>query len=70
MFDPPGKEDDARRRVDTALILCGNCPVAARCLIEAIASQDSGVRGGQLLRRGHPVPLPVRRRYKPRTAAA
>lgn len=70
MFDPPGLEVGARRRVEGALQVCAACPVASRCLFEAIGSRDSGVRGGQLLRRGRSVPLPMPRGPKPRTAAA
>lgn len=38
-------------RVRRAAALCGACPVATRCLVEAIKAGDVGLRGGVLLLR-------------------
>jgi Transcription factor WhiB len=42
--------DPAQHRA--ALAVCRRCPVTAQCLAAAVASQDEGIRGGELLSRG------------------
>ena len=47
-----------RERIADAVAICGGCPVAQRCLLDAIANRDSGVRGGKLLDLGKPRRVP------------
>lgn len=75
LFDPP--EDNERyplyppRAVEAAKF-CGECPVRAECLAEAIAMEDHGVRGGSWINRyGQAIPIvPLPRRRGRRAPAA
>jgi hypothetical protein len=57
LFDPPDaslRSNHARGRLGRAAAVCASCPVATRCLVEALKDHDVGVRGGVLLVRRNP----------------
>lgn len=49
LFDLPGPRTSHVTRLHRAAAICGTCPVATRCLVEAIKAGDVGLRGGVLL---------------------
>ena len=54
LFDPLESHepvDHRNQRLHRAREVCARCPVATRCLIEALKHRDVGVRGGLLLSR-------------------
>ena len=51
LFDVPATANSSSTRLRRAVALCGACPVATRCLVEAIKAGDVGLRGGVLLLR-------------------
>lgn len=54
LFDPFEANESPRhraQRLQRARQVCEQCPVATRCLIEALKHRDVGVRGGLLLTR-------------------
>ena len=54
LFDPLDADDPARQhgdRLRRARGVCDQCPVATRCLVDALKHRDVGVRGGLLLSR-------------------
>lgn len=51
LFDLPGARTSNLTRLHRAAAICGTCPVATRCLVEAIKAGDVGLRGGVLLLR-------------------
>lgn len=49
LFDLPKPGTSNVTRLHRAAAICGTCPVATRCLVEAIKAGDVGLRGGVLL---------------------
>lgn len=49
LFDIPASAGTSSIRLRRAVALCSTCPVATRCLVEAIKAGDVGLRGGVLL---------------------